>query len=78
MLEKSLLPYLAIGVSLGGVIGSLIADIIGGVLILQVFSLFAYFSAYRIYKPDTNVLADSFPTQKNILYWIRYYYRNNI
>ena len=59
--EKSILPKLAIGVAIGGVIGSFVADYIGGIVILQVFVVFAYLRAYRIYRPDTKVVAKSFP-----------------
>ena len=60
-IEKSILPKLAIGVAIGGIVGSLIADYIGGVLILQMFVAFAYFCAYRTYNPQTRVLGDTFP-----------------
>lgn len=62
--EKSVLPHLAIGVALGGVIGALIADYVGGVIILQVFVAFAYFSAYRMFQPHTKIIADTFPKNK--------------
>ena len=63
--QQAILPYLAIGVALGGIIGALIADYVGGIIILQVFVAFAYFSAYRMFQPNTNIIADTFPSRKS-------------
>ena len=62
--EQSILPYLAIGVALGGIIGAIIADYVGGIIILQVFVVFSYFNAYRMFQPHTKIIADTFPKNK--------------
>lgn len=64
--ETYLLPKLALGVAVGGVLGTKLSDYLGGGTLLQVFSAFAFFTAYRMFKPKTAVLRDTFP--KNPLF----------
>ena len=62
--KKSIVPYLAVGVASGGVGGTLLADYVGSLIVLQVFVVFSLSVAYRMYRAQSNVIAETFPSHK--------------
>lgn len=62
--DWAVFPLLAVGVAVGGVLGSTLGDYVGGVAVLQVFSAFAYYSAYRLFTARPNTEVDTPPAPK--------------
>ena len=59
--DKSLLPKLSIGMALGGILGAKLGNYLGGVTLLQIFGIFTFFCAYRMFQPQTAIIKNSFP-----------------